>query len=58
MFFKDKAFTNWGKNIYINPKKISPKNYNELKKFHCSWKSKILRRCCPEQRSSRFNEKF
>ena len=33
MFFKDKAFTNWGKNIYINPKKISPKNYNELKKI-------------------------
>ena len=33
MFFKDKAFTNWGKNIYINPKKTSPKNYDELKKI-------------------------
>ena len=33
MFFKDKKFNNWGRNIYVNPKKISPKNYNELKKI-------------------------
>ena len=33
MFSKDKAFTNWGKNIYINPKRITPKNYDELKKI-------------------------
>ena len=32
MFLKKKAFTNWGRNIHVNPKKFSPKNYNELKK--------------------------
>ena len=33
MFLKKKAFTNWGRNIHVNPKKFSPKNYNELKKI-------------------------
>ena len=31
MFLKDKVFTNWGRNIRINPKRFSPKNYGELK---------------------------
>ena len=31
MFLKDKVFTNWGRNIHINPKRFSPKNYSELK---------------------------
>ena len=33
MFFKDKKFNNWGRNIHIIPKRLSPKNYNELKKI-------------------------
>lgn len=33
MIFRDKKFNNWGRNININPKKISPKNYDELKKI-------------------------
>ena len=30
---KSKTFFNWGRNIQINPKKIVPKNYDELKKI-------------------------
>ena len=33
MFYNNKDFTNWGRNIYINPKRLSPKNYDELKKI-------------------------
>ena len=33
MFFKDKKFNNWGRNIHIIPKRLSPKNYNELKEI-------------------------
>ena len=33
MFVKKKNFTNWGRNIRINPKRFSPKNYSELKKI-------------------------
>ena len=33
MIFKNKDFTNWGSNIHANPKKLTPKNYNELKKI-------------------------
>ena len=33
MFFKDKKFNNWGRNIHIIPKRLAPKNYNELKKI-------------------------
>ena len=33
MFFKDKKFNNWGRNTHIIPKRLSPKNYNELKKI-------------------------
>ena len=33
MFFKDKKINNWGRNIHIIPKRLSPKNYNELKKI-------------------------
>ncbi len=32
MFVKKKIFTNWGRNIYTNPKRCSPNNYKELKK--------------------------
>ena len=32
MFVKKKNFTNWGRNIYTNPKRCSPNNYKELKK--------------------------
>ena len=33
MFFKEKRFNNWGRNIHIIPKRLSPKNYNDLKKI-------------------------
>ena len=33
MFFSGKKFNNWGRNIHINPKKISPKTHTELKKI-------------------------
>ena len=41
MSLKNKKFNNWGRNIHINPKTLSPKNYNELKKI-ISKKSFIL----------------
>ncbi len=33
MFSKNKTFFNWGRNVNINPKKLLPKNYKELKKI-------------------------
>ena len=41
MFFKKNNFTNWGRNIHVNPKRLFPKDYTELKKIVCN-KSLII----------------
>jgi len=33
MLYRNRIFTNWGRNIYISPKRLSPKKYDELKKI-------------------------
>ena len=33
MFLKKKNFTNWGRNTYVSPHKVLPKNFNHLKKI-------------------------